>query len=104
MLKNGLVASRFEVVVVELVPNYYVLIDGAHRCCAWRCILKANPELQKRGLTATVLGANMSWQQVEIVAGGQNGLVSIVPTFLDLVTFVISILQINIFFCKALLV
>jgi len=93
LAKNGLVATRFEIIVLELVPGYYVLLDGAHRLCAWKCMVAANKKLEKVEITATVLSSNMSWEQVEIVAGGQNGLVSIVPSFLDLVSvlqFVVS--------------
>lgn len=84
-MQNGKVPGKFEVVVMEIIPKHYALIDGAHRVCAWQILCDANPNLEDKKIAALVLSSNMSWEQVEIVAGGQNGLPQKAPSLTDLV-------------------
>jgi hypothetical protein len=83
LLKHGKTSS-WQVVVMELIPGSYILIDGNHRMAAWWALYNVNPNLPK-SLPAKVLSSNMTWTQIEMVASGQNNLPAKTATFLDVV-------------------
>ena len=69
MLKGK--TDDFRITVMQVIPNYFVLIDGAHRLCAWQIMCKANPALDNT-FTVQVIALTITWDQLEIVARGKN--------------------------------
>ena len=82
ILAVGKTKGDYKITVLELVPGHYVLLDGAHRICAWEIIVDANPD-QHRQYEATVLASTMSWTQLEIAASGRNAMFTKAPDFMD---------------------
>lgn len=78
--------DQYKIVVLELVPNQYILLDGTHRVCTWDIICKANPNTPKT-LDADVLFSSMSWLQAEIISGSLNQLPHKPNTLVDSVNY-----------------
>ena len=77
--------DEFRITVLQLVPDHYVLLDGAHRICAWQVMRLANPELPDT-YPAQVIAPTLSMDQMEIISGGKNDLPNKVNDLLDTVS------------------
>ena len=77
--------DEFRITVVELVPSHYLLLDGAHRVCAWKILCEANPDLNQ-DCVAQVLSSTLTWQQVAIICGAKNDMPTKQHDLLDTVS------------------
>lgn len=75
----------FRITLVELVPSHYLLLDGAHRVCAWKILCEANPELIQ-DCAAQILSSTLTWQQVAIICGAKNDMPTKQHDLLDTVS------------------
>lgn len=65
--------DEFRITVLQIVPDHYVLLDGAHRVCAWQIMCDANPNLLDI-YPAQIIAPTLTIDQMEIISGGKNDL------------------------------
>ncbi len=77
--------DEFRITVVELVPSHYLLLDGAHRVCAWKILCEANPDLNQDCVARSNI-INTYQRQVAIICGAKNDMPTKQHDLLDTVS------------------